>query len=333
MPPRPKKQSEKTASKLLEAVKFLSLITKDEGSPLDTHILLSNKTATAFNGTLGAGILIDEDLYAAPHAKTFLNALMKCGSTYTLTQVDQNRLQIKSGPFKANIPCLDPALLFFPTPNPVNTPIDDNFKSALELVEKIKTENAQRLITLSFLLNGNSIISTDGKIIIEAWHGLNMPTSIPIPKSIIPFIQNQNKKLTNFGMDSTTATFYFEDNSFVRTQLYTEKWPDISKVLDRQFVPKELPKDLFKAIETIAPFSQNGFVYFRDGKLQSSEFEEKGAEFEIEGLINGPIYSAKYLMMLKDTMEKADFYVSGERKSLMCYFVGKNCRGVLMGFG
>ena len=150
MPRKPSKPSSKQASKLLEAVKFLSQITKDEGSPSDTHILLSNKTATAFNGTLGAGILIDEDLYAAPNAKIFLNALSKCGSTYTLTQVDQHRLSIKSGPFKANIPCIDPTLLFFPTPNPIQAVIDDNFKEALALVEKIKQENAQRIVTHSF---------------------------------------------------------------------------------------------------------------------------------------------------------------------------------------
>lgn len=333
MPRKPSKPSSKQSSKLLEAVKFLSQITKDEGSPSDTHILLSNKTATAFNGTLGAGILIDEDLYAAPNAKIFLNALSKCGSTYTLTQVDQHRLSIKSGPFKANIPCIDPTLLFFPTPNPIQAAIDDNFKEALALVEKIKQENAQRIVTHSFLLNGQSLISTDGKIIIEAWHGLNMPTNTPIPKEIIPVIQSQNKKLTGFGLNDISATFYFEDNSFIRTQLYKERWPDVTHLFNKQSSPVAIPADFFKAIETIAPFCDKGFIHFKDGKLQSNEAEEKGASFEINEIRMGPIYALRYLLMIKDIVEKADFYVPADRRSLLCYFTGKNCRGILMGMG
>lgn len=308
------------------------MVTKDEGSPSDTHILLQNKTATAFNGTIGAGTIIDEDLNCAPHAKTFLNALSKCGETYTLTQMDQSKLQIKSGPFKANIPCIDPTLLYFPTPDPIQAPIDDNFKESLQIIEKVKPENGQRVVTLSFLLNGNSIISTDGKILIEAWHGLNMPTNVPVPKAIIPAILN-NKKLTGFGLSSTTATFYFEDNSFIRSQLYAEGWPSISHILDKSSNPVDVPKDFFKALETVSNFSTNGFIYFRDGKLQSHEIEEAGATFEIKELKAGPVYSVKYLSLIKDIATKIDFYVPAERKSLMCSFIGKKCRGILMGYG
>lgn len=333
MPPRPKKpSSSKPASKLLEAIKFLSLVTKDEGSPSDTHILLSNKTATAFNGTLGAGTMIDEDLHAAPHAKTFLAALSKCGESYSLTQVDQSRLQIKSGPFKANIPCIDPILLYFPTPDLMQAPIDDNFKEALQIIEKVKPENGQRIVTLSFLLNGQSIISTDGKILIEAWHGLNMPTNVPVPKAVIPAILT-NKKLTGFGSSSTTATFYFEDNSFVRSQLYAEGWPDVTPILNRPSSPIDILPDFFKALETVSNFSTNGFVYFKNGKLQSHDAEEAGATFDIKDLKPGPIYSIKYLNLIKDIATKIDFYVPAERKSLMCSFIGEKCRGILMGYG
>ncbi len=332
MPPRPRKPSSKPSSKLLEAVRFLASITKEEGAPTDTHILLSNKTATAFNGIIGAGVLIDEELNAAPHAKTFLNALSRCGETYSITQVDAYKLLIKSGPFKANIPCIDPTLLMFPTPNPIQAPLTDDFKEALVLIEKIKPENGQRLITLSFLLNGPSIISTDGKIIIEAWHGQNMPTNIPIPKAIIPVLQNQSKKLTGFGLDNMTATFFFEDDNFIRTQLYADKWPDIKHILDKPFTPEAIPPNFFKGLEAISDFSHNGFAHFRNGKLQSEDIEEKGASFEIPELRVGPVYAIRYLMMIKDIVEKVDFYVPADRKSTQMMFTGVKCRGILMGY-
>lgn len=336
MPPRPRKPSEKNASKLLEVVKFLSTVARDEGSPAETHILLSNKTATAFNGIVGAGALIDEDIKAAPHAKTFLNALMKCGENYQLTQVDQNKLSIKSGPFKANIPCIDPALLYFPTPDANVAPITDKFKEALELVEKVKPENGQRVVTLSFLLNGPSIISTDGKILIEAWHGLDMPTNIPVPKALIPVILN-SKKLTGFGLSNTTITFYYEDNSFIRSQLYAESWPDVSHILNAPSNPSPVPSNFFKALEAIGSFSEKGFAHFEDGKLQSHDVSEKGAEYEVAELKKGPVYSIKYLTMLKDIIENVDFYTQAvghnRKQGSMLIFTGKNCRGVLMGFG
>lgn len=332
MPPRPRKPSEKTSSRLLEVVRFLSLVSRGEGSPQDTHILLKDRTATAFNGTVAAGAIIDEDLHAAPHAKTFLNALQKCGDQYSLTQLDQSRLSIKSGPFKAIIPCIDPTLLYFPTPDVNVAPIDDKFKEAIQLIEKIKPENGQRVVTLSFLLNGQSVIATDGKILVEAWHGLNLPTNVPVPKAIIPILLS-SKKLTGFGLSSSTVTFFLEDNSFIRSQLYAEGWPDVKGLLDKQASPIPVPKDFFKGLEAIKDFSGNGFVYFNDDKIQSHEFEEKGAQFEVEGIKKGPVYSIKYLSIIKDMADKIDFYVPADRKSLLLSFVGKNCRGILMGFG
>jgi len=332
MPPRPKKPSEKTSSRLLEVVRFLSLVSRDEGAPSETHILLKDKTATAFNGTLGAGAMIEEELYCAPHTKTFLNALAKCGENYSLTQVDQSKLSIKSGPFKATIPCIDPALLYFPTPDINVAPIDDKLKDALTLIEKIKPENGQRVITLSFLMNGASVIATDGKMLVEAWHGLNLPTNVPIPKAVIPVLLS-SKKLIGFGLSSSTATFYLEDNSFIRTQLYAESWPDISSVMERPSSPIAIPKDFFKGFDTVKDFSRNGFVYFKEGKLNSHPESEAGAEFEIPELKFGPVYSIKYLSIIKELAEKIDFYVPAERNSKLLAFVGKNCRGILMGFG
>lgn len=333
MAPKPRKPSEKNGGKLLEAVRFLSLVAKDEGSPQDTHILLKDRTATAFNGTVGAGCIIEEDLTAAPHAKTFLSALSKCGESYSLTQLDQSKLSIKSGPFKAIIPCIDPTLLYFPTPDQLQATIDDKFKEAITLIEKIKPENGQRVVTLSFLLNGASIIATDGKILVEAWHGLNLPTNVPIPKAIIPVLL-ASKKLIGFGLSNSTATFYLEDNSFIRTQLYAEGWPEnIPSVLDRQASPIPVPKDFFKGLEAVKDFSRNGFVYFKDGKLMSHPEDGAGAEFEVPELKFGPVYSIKYLSIIKELAEKIDFYVPADRKSLLLSFTGNKVRGILMGFG
>src|SRR6185312_14760540 len=264
---KPAKPSEKIQekSKLLEAVEFLSLFMKDEGAPYECHLLLSNKTATAFNGIIAGGQIIDEEIYAAPRAKILLEALKKCGDNYSLTQLDASKLSIKAGKFKAIIPCIDPTLLGFQNPDAPSYDVDNRLKEAMEVIEAIKTENAQRLVTQSFLLNGQSIVATDGKIIFEYWHGLNLPTDIPIPKSIIPSVTKTKKQLTKIGFSNSTVTFFFDDNSWVRSQLYAEKWPTLAHILETPCHPAPIPADFFNGLDTIASFSEKGSIFLEDG--------------------------------------------------------------------
>lgn len=328
MPPRPKKPSERIASKLLDAVRFLASICKDEGAPFETHILLSNKTATAFNGVIAGGALIDEEITAAPHAKTFYAALQKCTEGFTITQLDEAKLSVKSGKFRAIVPCLNPSLLPFPVPDSPCGPIGDELKTALAIIDKIKPENGQIIHLLSFLLNGQSCIASDGKIIIEAWHGLNLPTGLSIPLAFIPHVVGNSKKLFSFGFSEYSITLYSEDNSWIRTQLYAEKWPDVYRILERPSNPVAVPQDFYKGLETIIPFS-DGVVNFDTNILRSHKEEGKGATFEIMGIAKGPVYPIKYLMMIKDIAEKIDFY----GKDKMLTFVGKACRGRIAGYG
>lgn len=329
MPPRPKKPSEKTAinNTLLNAVNFLSSILKDEGSPFETHILLKNKTVTAFNGTIAAGALIDEELFCAPHNKTFLSALQKCKDGYSLTQIDQGKLSIKSGKFKAIVPCIDPNVLPYPVPDVSVAPIDDRFKAALTIIEKVKSDGEQ-IYDVSFLMNGGSVIATDGKIIFECWHGLDLPPALPLPKAFISTIIDHPRKLLGFGFSRSSCTFYFDDNSWVRSQLYAKEWPSISHILNKPNNAVSVPTDFFTGLESIAPFS-DGPIYFNNGLLRTHKEEGKGASYEISELKEGPIFSLKYLKMIENIATKIDFYVEGK----MLAFYGDNVRGMIMGHG
>lgn len=332
---RPKKPSSKLAqpNRFLEAINFLSCITKDVGAPFETHIALYNKTALAGNGVTAAGISIEEDLIAAPHNKTLQTALGKCGEGYSLTQLDASKLVLKAGKFKAIIPCLDINLLTQIYPDEPCATIDDRLKEALSVIEIIKSENAQRVELLSFLLNGQSLIATDGKIILEYWHGIDLPTNIPIPKSIItPILQNK-KKLIRFGFSTSSVTFYFEDGSWVKSQLYAAQWPRVDHIMDKACNAFPVPIDFFKALDAVTPFSEEGNIYFERELLCSHLSVDKGATHEVQGLPKGPIYTAKYFHMIKNIAEKIDFTVPGTQGSYLCMFFGKNCRGVIAGHG
>lgn len=340
MPPRPKKPSEKAkaSNALLEAISFLSAITKEEGAPQDTHILLGYKTATASNGVLSAGIIIEDDIFCAPNASIFRKALSKCGQGYTLS-IDGTRIIVKSGGFKANVPCIDPGLLLSPNPDKPIIDIDDRLKEAFKVAEIIKPEyDGQRIELVAFLLNGQSIITTDGKLIIECWHGLDMPT-LAIPKALTSIIVNNPRKLVKFGFSHSSITFFFEDRSWIKSQLYDKPYPveAVLSVLSRTSNPMPLPPDFYKALDAVAPFSENGTIHFEREMLCSHRTTEAGATHEVKGLPKGPIYTAKYLSLIKPFVEKIDFTVNangvGKDGGYLMFFFGKNVRGVIAGHG
>lgn len=334
MPRLPRKASTlKASNAFLDALQFLSSITTNGNTPYEKCVLLKDKFAIASNGNISAGCPIEEEIYAAPTNSILIEALKKCGNEFALTQ-NEEKLSIKSGKFKAIIPCIDPSPLFLPIPDPPQIDIDDNFKIALASIDCIKEEaNENRIINHSFLMNGQSVLATDGKILIEYWHGLNLPVGPPVPKAIIPTINKSLKKLSKFGCSNSSATFYFEDGSWVKSQLYAGQWPDISKLINKTSNPFPIPKDFFHGLEAVSPFSINGFVYFDNGILKSHFTELLGASFEIEGLPKGPAYSHKYLSILKDRATLIDFVNTDDAGHYMLYFFGDKLRGIVMGVG
>jgi len=327
---RPKKRSVEPSSQssndLLTALRFCGMITHDIGPINETHVFLGANWATAYNGIIACGHPITEDIYACPQSKTIIEALSKCGEHISFTQLDANRLSIKSDKFKAIVPCINPTLLQLAIPDPPVADIDDRFKEGLSIVGILPNENAQFVHLASILMNGHSLISTTGKLIIEYWHGIHLPNNISLPKALVDPLTKTTKKLIKFGFSPSSVTFYFTDGSWIRSQLYVERWPDIGAVLDRPSNAWPLSSDFWRGLDAVAPFTDTGFVYFDAGILRSHATAAQGACFEIAGLPKGPIFPAKQLAMIRPFAERIDFLLDN---GLM--FFGQNIRGAMAG--
>lgn len=326
---RPKKRiAEATAepSTLLSALRFCGLVTKDVGPINETHICLGANWACAYNGTIAAGHPITEDIYACPHSRLIIEALGKCTDQISLTQLDANKLSIKSGKFKAIVPCIDPTLLHIAAPDPPIALIDDRFKEGLSIVGILANDSAQLVYLASILMNGYSLISTNGKVVIEYWHGIDLPSNIALPKALVDPLTKTSKKLAKFGFSQSSVTFYFDDESWIRSQLYAQQWPDISPVLDRASNAWPVSGDFWKALEALAGFTETGFVYFDAGVLRSHDNAAQGASYEVAGLPKGPIFPAKHLAMIRPYAQRIDWLMDN---GLMFY--GENIRGCIAG--
>lgn len=328
MAPR-KRAPAQPSSAFADALKYCALILKDQGTIGETHCRIDNHWITAFNGTLAVGHKVDNELTACPQIKLAIEALSKCGQNIAITNLD-NRLSIKSDRFKAIIPCISTDLLAVPIPDSPIADIDDRLKEAFEICGLLQTDNAQLIIGASILLNGQSMISSlSGQMLIEYWHGLSLPTGLAIPKALIGPLSKINKKLTKFGFSQWSVTFYFEDNSWIRSQLYAEQWPDLGTVFECQHNLQQPPVDFFAAVKSVAPFGE-GLVYCRDGQLSSHATNLAGASYELPGMQGVWTYPARQLMALQPWCTHFDPVALGEHGPML-YAVGKNARAVVAG--
>lgn len=330
MSPR-KKPAAKPSSAFAEALSFTALILKDKGTVNETHCNISNHWVTAFNGILATGHRIDSDITACPQLKPVIEALAKCGQNVSINKLD-TRLSIKSDRFRALIPCVSPELLTTPIPDPPIADIDNRLKEAFEICGLLKTEGSgQDIYAVSILLNGQSMISSlSGSMIIEYWHGLSLPSGLAIPKAFCDVLSKINKKLVKFGFSQWSITLYFEDESWVRSQLYAEQWPEIGQVFNCTNNVQQFPADFWSALKAVAPFGE-GLVY-SDGKgrLSSHATDNAGASFELLGLLGSWCYPAKQLAALQPFSTHVDFQAQGEHGPML-YAIGKSARAIIAG--
>src|ERR1035437_7581209 len=329
---QPRSTKSETKSSLLTAIEFCSCVSERNGAVYETHIGLRNNWAIAFNGIVAAGSPIIEDIQCYPHNLLLIEALSKCDDNFSLTQLDNGRLSIKSGKFKAMVPCLDPILMQSVEPDPMIAPCSNAFKEAVEAVGVLASENAQHVLTALVLMAGLSVISTNRVMIMEAWHGIDLPPNIPLPKQFVAALVKQKKNLIGFGFSHNSATFYFDDQCWLKTQLYSDEWPDVSNILNRQANLWSIDPSFFKALAAVAPFSEDGNVYSDVNLLMSHADKEIGASHECNGIPKGFVYPIKQLMILKPHAKKVDWMAAGVHDSSYCLvFEGDAVRGVISG--
>jgi len=328
---QPRSKSTENKSSLLQAMEFVSCVCEKVGAPFETHVGLKNKWAIAFNGVVAAGAPIEQDIYCYPHTIDLVTALSKCEESFSLTQLDNERLSIKSGKFKAIVDCLEPQLMQEAFPDPQIVGINNKFKEAVEAVGVLASENAQHVLTASVLMNGQSVISTNRTMLFEYWHGLDLPPNVPLPKEFVKALASQKKNLIGFGFSNCSATFYFEDGCWLRTQLYAAEWPDVSRILNIEANLWNIDPNFFKALDAVSSFSDDGNVYF-DTNLLMSHPDNMGWSYECSGLPKGVVYPIKQLEMMKPYVKKIDFNATGVNNNSYCLkFEGDVCRGVISG--
>jgi hypothetical protein len=324
----PRKSKSKTSEGLVAALNFISTAqVKESDISYKSHCIIHNKTITAFDGVLTVGCKITEELEICPQTYKLISALESTTKEVSMTELD-GRLSVKSGSFSCFVPCFHEGMPNLAPDLPLCA-ISDVLRTGFETISGFTVDSEKkRIVETSILLQANSMVASDGAVMLEFWYGLNLPTCV-LPKSFITAIINCKKKIVAFGYSGNSCTFHFEDESWIKTQLFEEKWPDISKIF-KECKPEPLPKGFYEALVKIEPFSEGKdaekVVYFNEGMLQSHRDKNVGACEELEGIKHGTAFNIKRLKRIQHCIETVDFYSHNA-----AFFFGTNVRGCLMG--
>jgi hypothetical protein len=261
---------------LLQAVKFISHAQKGKGDEMATHCMIRYGQIIAFDRTLAAGTsVVEQDLDCCPQTDRLLMALERCGEEHVIVQQDQT-LTVRSGEFVGHVPLADPSKLPVAVPDPQQAPLGDAFRAALKVCGSLVKDSAPTVLQSCIQLNPYSCVSTNGNVILEAWHGFDFPPGgLLIPKAFADAVLKIRKTISGFGFSSlsmpgaATFTVHFSDGSWLRTNRYKDKIPDMLARLVPCSESTPFPAEFFRQVADIAKWSEDGRVYLDDSRISS----------------------------------------------------------------
>ena len=323
------KKKPTTSSILIDALKFIALAQRDKAKLVTKDFCqISGGFMTASDGVLTAGIKIEEDLNCTPHTGKLLTALNNCGRNLSITQLASSQLSIKSGKFSCFIPCLENGESPMFSPDPPQIEIPPSIKAGFEAIAHLAKENAQTVIESSIQLKSGSMVASNAVVAIEFWHGVDLPTLI-LPKIFVSAVHASQKTPVSIGFSESSATFWFSDTQWLKTQLYGEAWPEIGYIFDMPTIDAlPLPKKFYDGLRSVEDFCEEGrekgLVYLSASGISSHLNGEDGAVFAMKGLKE----LCFNVRQLKNIEKSCDTIAFDEHRA---FFFGANVRGVVMG--
>lgn len=320
---------------LLEALRFIKAAQSEGGkATYQKHCKFirdggGQAFVVAFDGILSAGHPIYEEMAGCPNTFRLIDALTRVRGAYSLTLLDNQRLSISSGAYRAVVPCEDPAMIDPMLGDPKQWTIDDRWKVAAVRAGSFCTDGAQTVMGASVITYGASLVGTNGTAIVEANHGWQMPPGLIIPMSFVQAVAKVDAKVQGFGFSNDSLTVHFENGAWLRTQLYQEAYPNVDRILSALDMRNmtDVPEGFFDAVSAVVSFSDTSSIIVDVDQVRSHFDTNIGAQHQCPGLpyeqlcINGG-----HLLKLKPFMTKIDF-ASYTDKVLLS---GEDVRAVLI---
>ena len=321
------------ADSLIKALAFAADAFKafdDENALLhEKHVVLHNKQMFAFNGVIAVGCAIDYDISCAPAGSLLRAAINKCSGVVSLSLAPQH-LMIKAGAFSAKVPTVSLHDLAPLVPDAPILRIDDSMLAAFAMLGPLVKDTAQRTLECCICLESEIASATNGYCIVQYRHGHVMPEGkLLLPKAAAKALARVHKPLAYMGCGQGTATFWFDDQSWMRTQLYQEAYPDVNAVFSRATQEwSAIPSKFIEALDAVQPFTDEdaALVYITEDGVRSHYSTEIGANFAIKDM-PAVLDTCLASVLLKPFIINAKWM--DLTKEPGCYFAGDNFRAMV----
>lgn len=316
---------------MLNTLRFVQgAIAKKDFVPALTHFRIKDGRITGFNGRLALSSPIDLDLDVTPQATTLVKAIGQCQGTVQIHLTPKGRLAVKSGSFRVYIDCLENAQ--FPEIEPEGTviPAPEGLLQAMKVMVPFIGEDASRPWANGLLFRGPSVYATNNIYFVEYWLGMGMPVEVNVPKSTVQEILRIGEDPTSLQVETNSLTFFYEGDRWLRTQLFTDEWPDLSDMFERHSTdPSAIPSGLFEGAKTLLPFIQSDRgLYLLQDRIATHPDSGVGAEVEMEGLPDKDMrFNVDQLLLMEKLADESALSAYPNP----CIFYGDRIRGLLAG--
>jgi hypothetical protein len=260
-----------------DALKFIKgAVAKKDPVPALTHFSIKNGVIRGFNGVICMGAPIALDLACQPKAIPFTKAIEICeglpdAPSFAMTPA--GRLTIKSGKFKVHIECIADE---FPDMQPEGERVElqPGLLLAFKTLAPMIAEDASRPWARGILLRDGSAFATNNVVIGQYWIGYKMPFDMNVPEECIREILRVKENPIAISATQRSITFHFANDRWIKSQLLTTDWPNVSPVLDKPSRPAPLPPDFFDILGRLSPYADQSRKLFIRGNTLSTHVEE-----------------------------------------------------------
>jgi DNA polymerase III sliding clamp (beta) subunit (PCNA family) len=317
---------------MINELKFVQgAICKKGFTPELSHFKIRDGQIQSYNGALSLSSPIEFDIDCNPKAIPFVKAIQNCKTTVSMSLTKAGKLSIKSGSFRAYVECFpveEEALHI--TPEGDFFDIDgEALLNAFKTLQPFIATDASKPWSNGILLRDGSAYATNNVTLIEYWIGGAFPHICNIPRDAVREIVRIGKPPTGAMSTGKTISFLYEDDKWVKCQLLTTEWPDVSALLNASVGnAEEISDEFFEGLLTLKPFvDAAGRVFFKGGVMRTSLINKDGASYGLDGMNTEGVYRLEMVLLLRGVAQKIDFSLYPKP----CIFYGDRLRGVLIG--
>ena len=325
---------------LIDSLKFvMSAVAKKDNVPALNHFVIENGYIKSFNGQLALAAPIALSFSCKPKAVLLYNALSECTGTIQLTLTPGGKLGVKSGAFRAYVDCFVGDTYDI---SPVGTTHQLNYANSANLLLALKTlypfvgTDTVRLWSTGIMLTDTAALAGNNVIFAEVLLACGLPNKVNLPRMLVAELLRIGKEPSSIQLTDTIVTFHYTTGEYVRSQLLPTSFPNMSSLFHVDATPVPINKEFFDGLSALKPFvdkksadgedAHNAVVYFTPQGLSTSNIEETGAQYVVEGVPIKGAYNLNMLLLLKDIMKQADF----SRYPDPMLFFGDNVRGAMV---